>query len=77
MPPAFEATWLIVMRWLDLFWMVEPNFHQRFFIGWLDFVVQVAMGGFWLWLFFRNLKARPLVPLQDVRIRAILESEIG
>jgi hypothetical protein len=71
------ATWLILMRWLDLLWMIEPNFHRRFFIGWLDFVVPVAIGGFWLWLFFRNLRARPLVPLQDVRIHAILESEIG
>ena len=74
---AALAGWLILMRWLDLFWVIEPNFHkEHFFIGWLDFVIPIAMGGLWLALFFWNLRERPLVPLHDPRAHAILGPEM-
>jgi hypothetical protein len=63
------------MRWLDLLWMIEPNFHkEELYISWMDFVVPIAIGGFWISLFFRNLRGRALVPLYDPRVHAILES---
>lgn len=71
------AAWMLVMRWVDLFWNIEPVFNRdAFHISWLDFVIPVAMGGFWMWLFYRNLRSRPLVPLHDPRARAILGPEI-
>jgi hypothetical protein len=72
------AVWLLMMRWLDLLWMIEPNFNKEaFHISWLDFVVPIAMLGFWVALFFWNLRRKPLVPLHDPRAIAMLESEIG
>jgi hypothetical protein len=35
--------------------------------------VPIAIGGFWLALFFRNLKQRPLLPLYDVHTFPVLE----
>jgi hypothetical protein len=72
------AVGLLVMRWLDLLWMIEPNFNREsFHISWLDFTVPIAIGSFWITFFLWNLRRRPLVPLHDPRAHAILESQLG
>jgi len=70
---AWLAVWLIVMRYVDLYWYVEPNFSKTFTVTWLDIVVPIAMGGLWLAHFFRNLSARPLVPAYDIFASEVLE----
>jgi hypothetical protein len=59
------ATWLLLMRYLDLFWIIEPNFSKTFTITVADVVVPVAIGGLWLAYFFRNLSQLPLLPAYD------------
>ena len=60
---------LIVLRVMDVYWIVEPAFYrQGFTLHWLDFVMPVAIGGLWLAAFFRQLRSRPLVPLRDPRM---------
>ncbi|MBV8891926.1 MAG: hypothetical protein JO266_08155, partial [Acidobacteria bacterium] len=61
------AIWIFVMRWVDLFWFIEPNEHPAFFVHWLDVVIPVAIGGLWLAYFFYNLRSRPLLVLYDPR----------
>ena len=59
------AAWLLFMRFIDLFWYIEPSFHKALRLDWgylLDLIVPVAIGGLWLALFFRNLRSRPLLP---------------
>jgi len=68
------AAWLLLMRYVDLFWTIEPNFSLTFNITWLDVVVPIAMGGLWLAYFFRNLSAMPLVPAYDVFAVEVLEA---
>ncbi len=70
---AKVAILLIVMRFADLFWFIEPNMHKRLFVHWLDIIIPVAMGGLWLGLFFYNLKLRPLLPLFDPMTKPMLE----
>jgi hypothetical protein len=67
------AAWLLLMRYVDLFWIIEPNFSVTFHLTWLDIVVPIAMGGLWLAFFFRNLGSRPLVPAYDVFAVEVLE----
>jgi len=67
------ACWLIFMRFVDLFWYIEPNFHKYFYFHWLDLVVPIAIGGFWLALFFHNLRSRPLLPVYDMHAQEFLE----
>ena len=55
------AVWLMLMRYLDLFWIIEPNFSRTFKFTIADIVVPVAIGGFWLAFFFRNLGSLPLL----------------
>jgi hypothetical protein len=68
------AGWLLLMRYVDLFWIIEPSFSQTFNVTWLDVVVPIAMGGLWLAYFFRNLSAMPLVPAYDVFAVEVLEA---
>ena len=67
------AVWLMFMRFVDLFWIIEPNFHQTFHVSWLDIVVPIAIGGFWFGLFFRQLASRPMLPLYDINTPPVLE----
>jgi hypothetical protein len=59
------AIWLMLMRYLDLFWIIEPNFSRTLTITAADIVVPIAIGGFWLAYFFRNLGSLPLLPVYD------------
>jgi hypothetical protein len=67
------AVWLVLMRYLDLFWNIEPNFSKtKFHYSWLDAVIPIALLALWLAYFFRNLRRRPLVVLHDPHLRAVL-----
>ena len=69
------AGWMLLMRYVDLFWIIEPNFSVTFHMTWLDVVVPIAIGGLWMAYFFRNLSSRPLVPAYDVFAVEVLEPE--
>ncbi len=67
------AVWLMVMRYVDLFWIIEPNFSKTLSLTWADVVVPIAIGGFWLAYFFHNLSALPLLPAYDPSANEVLE----
>lgn len=70
------ACWLLFMRFVDLFWYIEPNFNQTVAWHWgylLDLIVPAAIGGFWFAVFFRNLRSRPLLPVYDMHAQEFLE----
>jgi len=67
------AVWLMLMRYLDLFWIIEPNFSRTISLTWADVVAPIAMGGLWLAYFFRNLSSLPLLPAYDVYAKEVLE----
>ncbi|MGO4879586.1 MAG: hypothetical protein ACLP59_02050 [Bryobacteraceae bacterium] len=65
---------VIGMRFVDLYWMVAPDFHkQHFTISWMDFVLPIALGGIWLAAFLWQLELRPLLPLGDPHLEEALE----
>jgi hypothetical protein len=67
------AVWLMFMRWIDLFWIIEPNFSQTFTITVSDIVVSIAVGAFWFGYFFRNLGSLPLLPAYDPSAGEVIE----
>ncbi len=63
---AAVAGWMLVMRWLDLVWQVEPAFSpERFTFHWLYLAAPLAVGGLWIAAWVAELKKRPLLPLRD------------
>jgi hypothetical protein len=70
------AVLILVMRLIDLFWMIAPNFTgERFHISWMDLVAPIAMGGLWLGVFARALTQRPLIPINDPLYETALEQK--
>ena len=67
------AVWLLLIRYLDLFWIIEPNFSKTIHLTLADVVVPIAIGGIWLWYFFRNLGALPLLPAYDTDAHEVLQ----
>lgn len=63
---AGMAMWLIVARFLDLFFLIGPEAYPNGLgFHWLDLAAPVGLGGVWVALFLSNLKGRPLLPLRD------------
>jgi len=70
------ALLILVMRIVDLYWIVMPTFYQahqfssdaRPTLHWLDLVAPVAIGGIWVFVFIWQLRRRPLLPLHDPRL---------
>jgi hypothetical protein len=69
------AVLLLIMRYVDLFWIIEPNFSSTFHLTIADIVVPIAIGGFWMAFFFRNLGALPLLPAYDEAAGEVLDAQ--
>lgn len=73
--------WMIFARFVDLFWLIEPNFKDaarnlHFSWGILEYAaVPAAMTAFWVAYFCMQLKTRPLVQTNDPHVAEILEPE--
>jgi hypothetical protein len=72
---AWLAVWVMLIRYVDLFWIIEPNFSKTFTVTTADIVVPIAIGGIWLWYFFGNLASLPLIPAYDQDAHEVLEPE--
>jgi hypothetical protein len=63
------ALTMLVIRFVDILWMVEPSSGVKSIpIHWIDLAAPAAIGGFWVGLFVRQLRARPLVPVNDPQL---------
>src|SRR5262249_49229871 len=63
---ARVAGFIVLMRFVEMFWMIAPLVHpENVVIHWLDLVARVGIGGIWLWWFLREAAADPLLPLRD------------
>ena len=63
---ARVAIFIILMRLVDIIWLVAPVFaHHGFPIHWMDVAVPLGLAGAWLFLFAQHLRNHPLMPLND------------
>jgi hypothetical protein len=63
---ALVALWLLVMRFVDIYWLVRPAFSPQSALPHvLDFTAVVGIGGIWLWFFVGRLVQHPVVPIKD------------
>ncbi|MEJ2084684.1 MAG: hypothetical protein P8Y44_03275, partial [Acidobacteriota bacterium] len=59
------AVFLLLMCWVDLYWLAAPTFDHHLSFHWLDLSTLVAIGGVWFSLFIGQLGNRPLLPIND------------
>jgi len=57
------AIWIIFIRIVDVFWLIEPNFNRTSFnLSWLDIAAPIGVGGIFVALFLMELPKRALMP---------------
>jgi uncharacterized membrane protein YpjA len=71
------AGWLVFIRILDYFWYVSPEFHEDgFTLTLLDVALPIALGGIFLAAYAINLRARPLLPVNDPGLAKAIEHHV-
>ncbi|HEY6250490.1 MAG TPA: hypothetical protein VI685_11060 [Candidatus Angelobacter sp.] len=82
------AMWIMIVRLVDLFWLVQPSFHSKGVSGevlapidWrvvgFNIVNVLAIGGLWLTVFYWQLGKRSLMPVNDAEFLDMLEQKHG
>ena len=82
------AVWVMIIRLVDLFWLVQPSFHDKGPYGdvlapigpgvvILNVINVLAIGGLWLGVFFWQLGKRSLMPVNDQEFIDMLVSKHG
>jgi hypothetical protein len=75
---AMLAVLILIMRVLDVIWLIEPTYNrEHFHLSWMDLVAPIAIGGWWLAAFFWQLQKRSLVPINDPQLEQALEAHAG
>jgi len=71
---AKVAAVLFLLRLVDLYWLVAPDFHHdgRFHVSWMDVAAPIGVGGLWLYWFARELQTRPLLPRHEPDLEELL-----
>jgi hypothetical protein len=77
------CSWMLLARCIDMFWLIEPNFadaagnlHIRGNIGILAYItVPVAVLAVWGAYYLTELKARPIMNVNDPHLEEMLEPE--
>jgi hypothetical protein len=75
---AAVAGLMLVMQLVDLFWLIVPDLlthghgHAALRIHWMDLAAVLGLGGLWLFLFAREVRRRPVLPLGEPAVRALL-----
>ena len=62
---------IILMRSIDLLWMLVPAYAGHRWI-WMDVLALIGFGGLWLALFTWQLGKRPLIPINDPQFESTL-----
>lgn len=66
---AFAGIYLLVICYIDVYWMVMPMLHKSgVVIHWLDFTTLVAVASVYGFLFWNRMKRHALVPVGDIRL---------
>ena len=69
----YVAAGILVMRVVDLFWLIAPEFHvDGVSVSWLDVLLPPSLFAFWLAAFVFQLRGRAILPLHDPQFEEAL-----
>jgi hypothetical protein len=85
------ALWIMIVRVVDLFWLIQPSFHApvevrgqpgglaplNLWVVVMTVVNLLAIGGWWLTIFYWQLEKRSLMPVNDPHFGRLLEAKHG
>jgi hypothetical protein len=78
---ALVAGLMLFMQLVDLFWLLGPDLVSHghgvvpFHLHWMDVAATLGLGGLWVSLFARQARSRPVLPLGEPAVRALLSEQ--
>jgi hypothetical protein len=72
---AFAAVWVLVMHYIDLYWLVMPYFDKQLSFSWVDIAGLLAPLGITAAWIAKRCFADPAYPLRDPYIPEALKAE--
>ncbi len=75
---AVVAGLMLVMQLVDLYWLIGPDLLTQghgdapLQLHWMDFAATLGVGGLWLFLFARQVRTRPVLPLGEPAVRTLV-----
>lgn len=67
------AAAILVIRIVDLFWLVAPEFHREgVSVSWMDIVLPLTLFSIWLGCFMWQLRGRAILPVYDPQFEEAL-----
>ena len=72
----FWAVWILIMHWVDLYWVVMPEFRPGGpTFDWLDLLTLIGLGGIYIAGMARLASSHSLIPTRDPRLEDSLAFE--
>ena len=63
---AIVTVLLLVMRFVDIYWLVTPAHHgEHFYFSWTTIPAFFGIGGLWLFAFIWQLKGQTIIPIHE------------
>ncbi len=62
------AVWLLIMHFVDLYWIVLPVYSTEPHLSWMDVTTVVGIGGIFLWYFWLQTASGPVIPVSDPKL---------
>jgi len=76
-PLLVVAVLILVMRLVDMYWMVLPAFGpEHGGLTWMSVVLPVGLGGIWMGYLLWQLQRLPLLPVNDPRMKGAAEHAV-
>jgi len=70
---VFVALLILLMRMIDLLWVLVPAFGKEHRWIWFDVIALIGFGGLWLAYFTWQLNKRSLIPINDPQFESVME----
>ena len=70
-----SSAWLLLMHWLDTYWLVMPGLHDAPRPSLLDLLAFLAVGSSFVAALTFTLRSKALVPVNDPRLAESLAFE--
>lgn len=62
---AIVTVIILVMRFVDIYWLVVPAHHEHFYFSWITLFAFFGIGGLWLAAFLWQLKGQTIIPIHE------------
>jgi len=72
----FMSIWILVVHYLDLYWLAMPNFTSdgsAYSFSWIDFVFPIGIIGLLILVFYIKAKKHNMIPVGDPKLQRGLD----